>query len=70
MKLHDLKIIVSGGASGMGRHFALRLAESGAQVAIGDINDAGLAGFAMWQAGGDSEDILLDAINSANGDSC
>jgi 3-oxoacyl-[acyl-carrier protein] reductase len=43
MKLHDLKIIVSGGASGMGRHFALRLAESGAQVAIGDVNDAGLA---------------------------
>ncbi|KAH8997040.1 chitinase [Lactarius hatsudake] len=26
------------------------------------IRDAGLAGFAMWQAGGDSDDILLDAI--------
>jgi 3-oxoacyl-[acyl-carrier protein] reductase len=43
MKLSDLKIIVSGGASGMGRHFAIRLAEAGAQVAIGDVNDAGLA---------------------------
>jgi 3-oxoacyl-[acyl-carrier protein] reductase len=43
MKLQDLKIIVSGGASGMGRHFAVRLAEAGAQVAIGDVNDAGLA---------------------------
>ncbi|HEX3343388.1 MAG TPA: SDR family NAD(P)-dependent oxidoreductase, partial [Polyangiaceae bacterium] len=43
MKLQDLKIIVSGGASGMGRHFAVRLAEGGAQVAIGDVNDAGLA---------------------------
>ena len=43
MKLQDLKIIVSGGASGMGRHFAIRLAEAGAQVAIGDVNDAGLA---------------------------
>jgi 3-oxoacyl-[acyl-carrier protein] reductase len=43
MKLHDLKIIVSGGASGMGRHFALRLAEAGAHVAIGDVNEAGLA---------------------------
>ncbi|KAH9027953.1 chitinase [Lactarius pseudohatsudake] len=26
------------------------------------IRDAGLAGFAMWEAGGDSDDILLDAI--------
>ena len=43
MKLQDLKIIVSGGASGMGRHFATRLAEAGAQVAIGDVNEAGLA---------------------------
>jgi 3-oxoacyl-[acyl-carrier protein] reductase len=43
MRLQDLKIIVSGGASGMGRHFAIRLAEGGAQVAIGDVNEAGLA---------------------------
>ena len=43
MKLQELKIIVSGGASGMGRHFAVRLAEGGAQVAIGDVNEAGLA---------------------------
>jgi 3-oxoacyl-[acyl-carrier protein] reductase len=42
MKLSELKIIVSGGAQGMGRHFALRLAEAGAQVAIGDVNEAGL----------------------------
>ncbi len=43
MKLSDLKIIVSGGAQGMGRHFALRLVEAGAQVAVGDVNEAGLA---------------------------
>lgn len=43
MKLSDLKIVVSGGAQGMGRHFALSLAEAGAQVAIGDVNEAGLA---------------------------
>ena len=42
MKLSDLKIIVSGGAQGMGRHFAVRLVEAGAQVAAGDVNEAGL----------------------------
>ncbi|KAH9039546.1 glycoside hydrolase family 18 protein [Lactarius pseudohatsudake] len=34
------------------------------------ISDAGLAGFAMWEAGGDSDDILLDAISSAIGVGC
>jgi 3-oxoacyl-[acyl-carrier protein] reductase len=43
MKLSDLKIIISGGAQGMGRHFAVRLAEAGASVAVGDINEEGLA---------------------------
>ena len=42
MRLDSLKCIVSGGAQGMGRHFALRLAEAGAQVAIGDVNGEGL----------------------------
>jgi 3-oxoacyl-[acyl-carrier protein] reductase len=43
MKLEDLKIVISGGAQGMGRHFAHRLAEAGAQVAIADVNEVGLA---------------------------
>jgi 3-oxoacyl-[acyl-carrier protein] reductase len=43
MKLADLKIIVTGGAQGMGAHFAHRLVEAGAQVAIGDVNEGGLA---------------------------
>ncbi len=43
MKLNELKCIVSGGAQGMGRHFAVRLCEAGAQVAIGDVNEQGLA---------------------------
>jgi 3-oxoacyl-[acyl-carrier protein] reductase len=42
MKLSDLFVIISGGAQGMGRHFALRLADAGARVAIGDVNEAGL----------------------------
>jgi len=43
MLLSDLKIIVTGAAQGMGRHFALRLAEAGARVAAGDVNTDGLA---------------------------
>lgn len=40
MKLEDLKIIVTGAASGMGAHFAKRLHEAGAKVAAGDVNEA------------------------------
>jgi 3-oxoacyl-[acyl-carrier protein] reductase len=42
MKIERLKCIISGGAQGLGRHFALRLCEAGAQVAIGDVNQPGL----------------------------
>ncbi|HWL86846.1 MAG TPA: SDR family oxidoreductase [Polyangiaceae bacterium] len=37
MNLNDLKVIITGGAQGMGRHFAVRLAQAGAQVAIADV---------------------------------
>ena len=43
MRLEDGKFIVTGAAQGLGRHYALRLAEAGAQVAAGDVNEAGLA---------------------------
>jgi 3-oxoacyl-[acyl-carrier protein] reductase len=43
MRLSDMKIIITGGAQGMGAHFAKRLHEAGAQVAAGDVNEAGLA---------------------------
>jgi 3-oxoacyl-[acyl-carrier protein] reductase len=42
MRLSELKIIVTGGASGMGYHFARQLSQAGARVAVGDINEAGL----------------------------
>jgi 3-oxoacyl-[acyl-carrier protein] reductase len=41
MDLASVKCIISGGAQGLGRHFALRLAQAGAQVAIGDVNPQG-----------------------------
>lgn len=39
MELKDLKIIVTGGAQGMGAHFAKRLHEAGAKVCVGDLNE-------------------------------
>ncbi len=43
MELKDLKIIVTGGAQGMGAHFAKRLLEAGAKVCVGDVNEAAMA---------------------------
>ena len=43
MDLQSLKIVVTGGAQGMGAHFARRLDEAGAKVAAGDVNEAALA---------------------------
>jgi 3-oxoacyl-[acyl-carrier protein] reductase len=43
MQLSSLKVIITGGAQGMGAHFARRLAEAGAQVAAGDVKEDGLA---------------------------
>jgi 3-oxoacyl-[acyl-carrier protein] reductase len=43
MDIKDARIIVTGAASGMGRHFALGLAAEGARVAAMDLNTEGLA---------------------------
>jgi 3-oxoacyl-[acyl-carrier protein] reductase len=43
MELKDLKVVVTGGAQGMGAHFAKALHEAGAQVAVGDVNAERLA---------------------------
>jgi 3-oxoacyl-[acyl-carrier protein] reductase len=44
MDLSELKVIVTGGAQGMGACFAEQLHRAGARVAVGDVNEAGLAG--------------------------
>ncbi len=43
MELKNARIIVTGGAQGMGAHFAQRLVEAGAHVAVGDVNTERLA---------------------------
>ena len=67
MKLSDLKIVVSGAAGGMGRHFAIRLAEAGAQVAAGDVNEGGLSETAAMAKGpGKVHTRKLDVANEAD----
>jgi 3-oxoacyl-[acyl-carrier protein] reductase len=39
MNVSDLKILITGGGSGMGREFVLALARDGARVAFCDVND-------------------------------
>ncbi len=46
MQLDTCKIIVTGAARGMGAYFATQLAHAGAQVAAGDVDEAGLAALA------------------------
>ena len=43
MKISDLRVVVTGGASGMGRHFVEQLLAEGACVSAWDMNEAGLA---------------------------
>jgi len=46
MQLSDLKIIITGGAAGMGAYFSKKVVEAGGQVAAGDVNEEGLAALA------------------------
>ena len=46
MELSELKVIVTGAAQGMGRHFTQRLAEAGASVAAADVQEHALADLA------------------------
>jgi 3-oxoacyl-[acyl-carrier protein] reductase len=67
MQLSSLKIIVTGGAQGMGAHFARRLAEAGAQVAAGDVQQDGLTALAEATRGlpGKVHVKKLDVSNEA-----
>jgi 3-oxoacyl-[acyl-carrier protein] reductase len=68
MQLSQLKIIVTGGAQGMGAHFARRIAEAGGQVAAGDVKEDGLAALAESTRGlpGRVHTRKLDVSNEAD----
>ena len=68
MRLEDCKIIVTGAAQGLGKHFATRLAEAGAQVAAGDVNDEALKALVSETSGlaGKVHARKLDVANEAD----
>jgi 3-oxoacyl-[acyl-carrier protein] reductase len=66
MDLKQLKVIITGGASGMGAHFARRLFEAGARVAVGDVNEALMtelpAGIARHKLDVSREEDVVDFV--------
>jgi 3-oxoacyl-[acyl-carrier protein] reductase len=70
MKLQDLKIIVTGAASGMGAHFAKELHAAGAKVAAGDVNEQLLSelpqGIARRKLDVSKEDDVVSFVDWAN----
>lgn len=72
MKLQELKVIVTGGARGMGAHFARELFASGARVAAVDVDEAGLealpAGIARRRLDVSDEAACIDAVRWAAGE--
>ncbi len=65
MRLEDAKIIVTGGAQGLGRHFAKRIVEAGGQVVAGDVNEEGLRSLAE-EAKGDKGKLFVRKLDVAD----
>ena len=55
--------IVTGAAQGIGRGIALVLAEAGARIVIGDIQDASVTVQEIRAAGGDAVNMVMDTSN-------
>jgi 3-oxoacyl-[acyl-carrier protein] reductase len=77
MQIQGSKVLVTGGASGMGRHFVLELAKAGADVAFCDLNADGIKAVeaeaanlpgkvAGFEANVADEDSVIALINNAH----
>ena len=63
MRLKDRVAIVTGGAQGLGRAFALKLAGEGAAVVLADIKDAGPVQKEIESIGGRALSIITDVAD-------
>ena len=77
MQIQGSKVLVTGGASGMGRHFVLELARAGADVAFCDLNADGIKAVEAegadlpgkvlgFEANVADEDSVIALINNAH----
>jgi NAD(P)-dependent dehydrogenase (short-subunit alcohol dehydrogenase family) len=66
-RVQDQVAVVTGAASGLGRAIALRLAEEGARLALGDIDERGLEGTVaeITKAGGRAFGVVGDVTEEA-----
>jgi NAD(P)-dependent dehydrogenase (short-subunit alcohol dehydrogenase family) len=64
--LKGKRIVVASGATGIGAGLAQRLAEEGARVVIGDINESGLEATVtgICKAGGDAQGVWFDLADA------
>jgi 3-oxoacyl-[acyl-carrier protein] reductase len=65
MRISDTQFIVTGAAQGLGKHYAIRLAEAGGRVTAGDVNEAGLAALAE-EAKGLPGKVFTRSLNVAD----
>lgn len=58
--------LITGAARGLGREYAIRLAEEGAKVVAGDVRDCNETAAAVEAAGGQAVGVELDVTNAAS----
>jgi NAD(P)-dependent dehydrogenase (short-subunit alcohol dehydrogenase family) len=58
--------IVTGAARGLGKEYAVRLAEEGVAIVVGDVRDCGETVAAVEGAGGRAVGVTLDVTDAAS----